>query len=345
MQLPRNVVIGSEVIDLTGEVSKSLDLKGPSLIICDNITRKVAAERVESILSENGMEPHIIEIESSDMKTVERVVDATGKYGAAFLLGVGGGKCIDMAKLAARKVGRPYLSVPTAASHDGIASSRASVKVDGVSQSIQADSPLSVIGDTRVMVKAPFRLLAAGCADIISNVTAVLDWKLANRLKGEYYSDYAGELSKMAAVLMMDRAHLIKPNLEESVRLTMKALVSSSVAMSIAGSSRPASGSEHLFSHALDNLAKKPALHGEQCGVGAIMMMYLHGGDWEGVREALETIGAPTTARKMGVSDEEVVEALSIAHAVRTNRYTILGDSGLTRKAAENIAQVTCVIG
>ena len=56
-------------------------------------------------------------------------------------------------------------------------------------------------------------------------------------------------------------------------------MISSGMAISIAGNSRPASGSEHKFSHALDMIAPKPALHGEQCGVGTIMMMYLHGGD------------------------------------------------------------------
>jgi len=344
MQLPRNVVVGPNVIDRVGDVSNSLDLKGPALIVCDKLTRTIAAERVGKILLGEGIKPHITEVESSDMETVERVMARMKKDGIAFLLGVGGGKCIDMAKIAAMKVGRPFLSVPTAASHDGIASARASVKIDGLTQSLHAEPPLSVIADTRIIVKAPFRLLAAGCADIISNLTAVLDWQLANRLKGEYLSEYAGALSRMTAELMMDRAHLIKPNLEESVRLAMKALVSSSVAMSIAGSSRPASGSEHLFSHALDQIAKKPALHGEQCGVGSIMMMYLHGGDWEKVRNALNTIGAPTTASVMGISDEEVVEALGMAHSIRPKRYTILGDSGLTDKAAEHLARTTGVI-
>jgi glycerol-1-phosphate dehydrogenase [NAD(P)+] len=344
MQLPRNVVIGPNVVDLTGDVLDSLGLKGPSLIVCDSITRGVAAERVQKIISERYTEPKIVEVESADIETVKRLTSMSEKEGIAFLMGVGGGKCIDMAKLAAMNVKRPFLSVPTAASHDGIASARASVRVDGESQSIQAESPLSVIADTRIMMKAPFRLLASGCADIISNVTAVLDWQLASRLKDEYYSDYAGELSKMTAVLMMNRAHLIKPNLEESVRLTVKALVSSSVAMSIAGSSRPASGAEHLFSHTLDNILTKPALHGEQCGVGAIMMMYLHGGDWEGVRDALSTIGAPTTANDMGINDEDIIKALTMAHRVRNDRYTILGDSGLTDKAAEHIARATGVI-
>jgi glycerol-1-phosphate dehydrogenase [NAD(P)+] len=113
--------------------------------------------------------------------------------------------------------------------------------------------------------------------------------------------------------------------------------------MSIAGSSRPASGSEHKFSHALDVKAPKPALHGEQCGVGTIMMAYLHGGDWQRIRQSLHSIGAPVDAQGLGIADQYIVEALLHAKNVRPERYTILGE-GLTRKAAEELARVTLVI-
>ena len=137
----------------------------------------------------------------------------------------------------------------------------------------------------------------------------------------------------MAAQIVMDAAGMIKPELDESARLVIKALVSSGVAMSIAGSSIPASGSEHKFSHALDGIAPEPALHGEQCGVGTIMMMYLHGGDWQQIRDALRTIGAPTTAAELGIPDQYVIDALVHASEIRPGRYTILG-AGLTWDAA-----------
>jgi glycerol-1-phosphate dehydrogenase [NAD(P)+] len=137
---------------------------------------------------------------------------------------------------------------------------------------------------------------------------------------------------------------MIKPGIEESAWYVAKALVSSGVAMSIAGSSRPASGAEHKFSHALDEIAEKPALHGEQCGVGAIMMMYLHGGDWEKIKEALVNIGAPTTTKRLGLDDDEVIRALTYAHKINPQRYTILGDNGLSHEAAENLAKITKVI-
>ena len=98
-----------------------------------------------------------------------------------------------------------------------------------------------------------------------------------------------------------------------------------------------------MFSHALDLVAPKPALHGEQCGVGAIMMAYLHGEDWEAIREALETIGAPTDARGLGIEPKYVVKALTIAHRIRPERYTVLG-RGLSRRAAERLARATQVI-
>ncbi len=116
--------------------------------------------------------------------------------------------------------------------------------------------------------------------------------------------------------------------------------------MSIAGSSRPASGSEHMFSHALDRIAPpKAALHGEQCGgVGTIMMMYLHGGNWQEIRDALKKIGgAPTNAEELGIEDKYIIEALLQAHSIRPDRYTILGN-GLTLSAAEKVARITKVI-
>ena len=91
-------------------------------------------------------------------------------------------------------------------------------------------------------------------------------------------------------------------------------------------------------------IADKPALHGEQCGVGTIMMSYLYGDDWQKIRDALKAIGAPTTAKELGIKDEYIIEALITAHKINPERYTILGESGLTREAAVRLALATGVI-
>ena len=345
MELPRSVVIGHDAILQVGEVCAKLKLGRRALVVADPTTMKVAGESAIQQLQEHKVKVEEYVIPDSNAAAVRAAEERIRKDDLDFALGVGGGKSIDVAKCASHNAGAHFVSVPTAASHDGVVSSRASILGDGGERlSLVAQTPVAVIMDTKIISESPFRLLAAGCGDIMSNLVAVRDWVLARNLRNEYYSSYAAALSEMAAKLVLENAANIKPRLEESAWFVCKALVSSGVAMSIAGSSRPASGSEHKFSHALDRIAKKPALHGEQVGVGSIMMMYLHNGDWESIRNALLAIGAPTTARAMGVADEEVVEALVHAHEINKERYTILGDEGLTSDAAERLIRITKVI-
>ncbi len=344
MELPRKVVIGHDALLEVVGVCDDLKLGKAVLIVVDENTKKIAGDAVRDLLTDGGYSVQDIIISEADVATIEEVQNAVAETKADFLIGVGGGRPIDVAKCSSTDANLPFLSVPTAASHDGIVSSRASVKSDGGRKSILAQSPMAVVMDTYVISRAPHKLLAAGCGDIISNSTAVKDWLLARNLKNEFYSSYAASLSEMTAQILIEGAESIKPKLEESAWFVAKALVSSGVAMSIAGTSRPASGSEHKLSHALDNITKTPALHGEQCGVGTIMMMYLHGGDWERIRNALLAVGAPTTARGMGIPEEDMILALTKAHEIKRERYTILGDEGLTRDAAENLARTTRVI-
>ncbi|MCK4757693.1 MAG: NAD(P)-dependent glycerol-1-phosphate dehydrogenase [Thermoplasmata archaeon] len=344
MELPREVVVGHDAIKEVSEVCKHLGLPQSAVLVCDENTKAIAGDSVKDQLEDAGYDVDVITVKSADGDTVNTVssIITEGKLG--FAMGVGGGQPIDIAKAASFNVAIPFLSIPTAASHDGIVSSRASITMDGVKKSLDAHTPLGVIADTGIIASSPHKLLAAGCGDIISNLTAVKDWKLAQRLRNEDYSSYAATLSEMVAKILIENASQIRPGLEESAWIVMKGLVSSGVSMSIAGSSRPASGSEHKFSHALDMIAEKPALHGEQCGLGTIMMMYLHGGDWEKIKEALWIIGAPTTAKAAGLSSEVVINALVKAHEIKPERYTILGYKGMTVDAAEALAKTTMVI-
>jgi len=212
---------------------------------------------------------------------------------------------------------------------------------------VQADAPLAVVADTEIISSAPFRFTAAGCGDLLANYTAVRDWQLARRLRNAEFSSSAAALSEKTAEMVIERVKEISVKDEQSAWTVLKALVSSGVAISIAGTSAPASGSEHKFSHALDRLVENSAaraLHGEQCGVGTIMMSYLYGENWRRIRETLKEIGAPTTAKELGVKDEFVIAALTLAHKINPARYTILGDSGLTSEAAERLAVATGVI-
>ncbi len=342
VKLPREIHSGPGVIKETGSICKDLKLSGRVLIASGPRTMKVAGEKVISSLQEHDFDVETIIIDAPSPDAVEAVQDRMQNMSA--VLGVGGGKVIDVAKMAATQSGSHSVSVPTAASHDGISSPRASIKSEGGNISLKAEPPMGVIADTQIISQAPFRLMASGCGDIISNYTAVLDWKLAHRLLNEDFSDSASALSLVTAEMLIKSAGDIKEGLIESAAIVVKALISSGMAISIAGNSRPASGAEHKFSHALDIIAPKPALHGEQCGVGTIMMMYLHGGDWKFIRETLKTIKAPVNAYELGIEPEYIIKALTKAHTIRKERYTILGDRGLTEAAATKLARKTGVI-
>jgi len=343
MELPRRVVVDSGAIAEIALICSDLKLEGRALILTGPTTGEVVGREVFEILDQAGYLPETLVTRASRLDEVDKAAKVAGDMGAGFIIGVGGGRSIDIAKLASLRQKIPFLSVPTAASHDGICSAQASLTVNGETTSVPAQAPLAIVADTSIISGAPPRLLSAGCGDIISNYTALLDWQLAHRLKNEEYSEYAAALSGMTAKMIVELAPTIRPGMEASARVVVKALISSSVAMSIAGSSRPASGSEHKFAHALNRIAPGKALHGEICGLGTIVMMYLHGGDWEMIRSALHHVGAPTTASELGLDEKTIIDALIEAHKIRPERYTIL-DMGLTREAAIKAAYATRIV-
>jgi glycerol-1-phosphate dehydrogenase [NAD(P)+] len=345
IRLPRAVVVGHGVLDEVVEAADEAGLTGDPLVVAGETPWTVAGEQVADAFADAGREPAHVVVDEAGIDAVDQTVDAARDAEADYLIGVGGGTPIDVAKLAGDRLDLGFVSVPTAASHDGIVSGRGSIPEGDSRHSVAARPPLAVVADTGVIADAPWRLTTAGCADIISNSTAVMDWRLAHRLRDVEYSEYAGSLSEMTAEMLVENAGEIKPGLEESAWIVVKALVSSGVAMSIAGSSRPASGAEHLFSHQLDRMVPNAALHGHQVGVGAIVTAYLQGGEqgrWQAVRDALTAIDAPTTAADLGVEAETVVEALLSAHEIR-DRYTILGD-GISEPAAREALRRTGVV-
>ena len=344
MQLPREVLIGKDVATSVGETLTRLGFRGPALVVTGHKVVSIAGGTVLESLQRAGFKSSTILVDNATTDQVTLVENEIRSKKPDIVVGVGGGKDIDIAKLSSMKASTRFLSVPTAASHDGIASPLVSMKGLDRPYSYAAHSPIAIVADISIIAKSPYPLIASGCGDVVAKYTAVRDWKLAHRIKNEYYGDYAAELALMSARLVMKNANSIRAMSDSGVRTLVEALISCGVAMSIAGTSRPCSGAEHLFSHALAMVAPKPALHGEQCGVGTIMCAYLHGAHWQLIKDVLHTIGAPTTAKELRIEPEYIVKALTMAHSIRPERYTILGESGLTKEAAERVATLTGVI-
>jgi glycerol-1-phosphate dehydrogenase [NAD(P)+] len=329
-------------------VVKLLGLDRKCLLVEDPTTQEIIGERIESELLEDSFEVdhHIIEDSSHDEAVAVTEKISIGGFG--FVVGAGGGRPIDVAKLASFNAKTPFLSFPTAVSHDGIISANASLTMEGLKKSFLAHSPLGLVADTHIIGDSPYRLLASGCGDTISNFSAVLDWKLAAKQVDEDFSKYATTLSELTAEMIMVDGEMIAEGGEEAAWTVCKALVSSGVAMSIAGTSRPASGSEHLISHTLETLTPGKALHGEQVAVGTLISLQLHGKEklLERVKDFLYTIKLPTTAGALGFDDDTMVQAVVEARHFREDRYTVLSeDGGITEKKARRACEIAGVIG
>ncbi|MGC9009073.1 MAG: NAD(P)-dependent glycerol-1-phosphate dehydrogenase [Sulfolobales archaeon] len=346
IDLMKRIVIGSGVRKDLPKHLRELGVGDPLVIISGATETYNIAKEISDILSSEKYEVHIFKVNSSSAEEVERLYSEISKdlRTVRGVIGVGGGKAIDSAKYIAWKLSANFISVPTVPSHDGIASPFTSLRGLPTIVSIRTSTPLMILADMEIMTKSPKRYLIAGVGDLVGKYTAVLDWRLAHNLLGEYYAEYAASLALHSVKHVLSSWEKIKYGTTEGYRIVVEGLISSGVAMCIAGSTRPASGSEHLFSHALDKIANYPALHGEQVGVGTIMMSYLHGKNWVRIKKILEKLGAPTTAKELGVSEDKIIEALVIAHKIRPDRYTILGRDGLSREAAERLARITGVI-
>ena len=342
MELPRQIVVGDKNIGDLGDFLNSIKkTKSISMVSGGNV-KKIVQKKIEASLARWKIKSRWHLAKTNDQKTIQDIEKKVRQSKSELVIGVGGGRSVDIAKLIGFNLNKPFVSVPTSASHDGIASPFVSVKGDKP-HSLVATAPLGVFVDVDIMKKAPKKLLASGCGDLIAKITAVRDWQLGRDKTGEYYGKYSAELASMSAqFLIKNSARFSKKGLH--VREIVEALISAGVASCIAGSSRPCSGAEHLFSHAVDKLEPGTGLHGEKCGIGTILISKLQGQNWKEIVKTLKNVGAPTTAKEIRLKPKVLAKALTIAQSLRPERYTILSEVDMTEEKALSLAKSTKVL-
>ena len=240
------------------------------------------------------------------------------------IIGFGGGKALDVAKYVAFLSRLPYISMPTSLSNDGFCSPQSSLTVGDRRQPLQSAIPFGVILDTAVCLNAPEILWHSGVGDLVSKLTAVIDWKMAFHATGTPVDDFAALLSDASVFQFLARP---KRDLE-GMTLLGTALLLNGVSMSICGSSRPASGSEHLISHALDTVSKRPRLHGLQVGVATYLISLLqdrNSGQNSGRIAALfDSTGFWRAIASDSFDRAEWLAAARIAPSIKSDFYTVL---------------------
>ncbi len=257
--------------------------------------------------------------------------------GITMAVAVGGGRVIDTVKLAAARTGVEFVSVPTAISNDGISSPVASL-VDrrGTRGSHAARMPTGIVMDTATIASAPLQSLRAGVGDLLSNLTACLDWRLADQLGHERYDAFPAMIAESAARPALELRDVTSEGAQEVIA---HGLLLSGLAMAAAGTSRPCSGAEHLVSHALDQLlGDDAALHGEQVALGTLVAAAAHRSPLLAqLQEVYERLGLPTCPEDLDLCRHQLARAMTMAPGLRTDRWTILSERCLRPGDAEEL--------
>jgi glycerol-1-phosphate dehydrogenase [NAD(P)+] len=265
------------------------------------------------------------EVGGGTLDDAVRLADAVKSGHFDAVVGLGGGKIIDCAKFAAARIGLPLVAVATNLSHDGLCSPVATLDNDAGRGSYGVPNPIAVVIDLDVIREAPVRFVRSGIGDALSNISAVADWELSNRVNGEAIDGLAAAMARQAGEAVL--RHPGGCGDDDFLQVLAEGLVLTGISMSVAGDSRPASGACHEINHAFDLLfPRRAASHGEQCGLGAAFAMHLRGAHEESayMAEVLHRHGLPVLPEEIGFTVDEFVQVVEFAPQTRPGRYTIL---------------------
>lgn len=310
-----------------------------TLVATGGGTSGALADRLAAGLADLGARVDVHRDLAGTLDESARLLALLDESPRTLVVAVGGGQPIDVAKLAACRAGVDLVAVPTVLSHDGMSSPVASLTgSDGVRRSIGARMPDGVVIDLDVVAGAPERYLRAGIGDLVSNLTAVEDWRIAHERDGEAVDEFAASIALLSAKAALDVAW---PLAGDDLAAVARGLVLSGLAMEVAGSSRPCSGAEHLVSHALDRLRGPDAgLHGEQVALGALITSTLQASpDAERLRALFRRIGLGAWPGGWDLDEDTVVEAVRLAPSTRPERRTVLDDADLSEGAVRKVVR------
>lgn len=271
--------LGEGVLDRAPALFREHFPDRKALIVADNNTWKAAGEAVDAFLREAGVacERFLFEEEEfhADYPYVERLDEALDRTGAV-IVAVGSGVINDLCKLASFHHDQSYLCVATAASVDGYSSSGAVVTRDGAKLNVETRAPRVILADVGVLAAAPKEMTAAGYADLAAKIPAGAEWMIADLFGTEPIIPAAWNVFMNDLGAMIADPEGVAAGKPEAIAALFAGLTLSGIAMQVAKSSRPASCTEHLFSHVLDmthhRYKGKFQSHGFQVAVGTLTM-------------------------------------------------------------------------
>ncbi|HUX76539.1 MAG TPA: histidinol dehydrogenase [Anaerolineae bacterium] len=248
------------------------------LLVSDQNTHAALGQRVETTLRRREWDVRTVvlnreEVIADEKRIVEVLVQANAEERT--YLAVGSGTITDITRYASYCARNIFISLPTAPSVDAYTSAGAALVTRGFKNTILCQAPVAVFADLQTLCEAPREMIAAGFGDVLGKYTSLADWQLGHLLIDEPYSPEIAQRIRRALLKCVEHAEKIGQASREGITTLMEGLFESGSCMAEFGSSRPASGAEHLLSHFWEMKrlqAHHPAiLHGTKVGVGTVL--------------------------------------------------------------------------
>ena len=320
--------IGCGLINSVEEALCANNISGKILYVSGCVVDKIYGAKIKNQIKQYGE----LKEEYVNYNTIEYAMKIAERCIATdidCIVGLGGGKVLDVCKYAAYVSKTKYLAIPTTAANDGLVSPIAVLKRnDGLPRSLGAAMPDMALIDIEVIAEGPVQNIKAGIGDTISNYMALKDWNLAEKRGKDHINTYAYLMSKNSLDALMN-VSFNEINLE-LVEILINSLLLSGIAMEFAGSSRPVSGAEHCFSHALDYFCPKKNLHGLQVALGTIAILKMIDEPYDELLKYLHNFNVVVNPSILGIDKSVFVACMQSASSMRKGRYTYLDEINLS---------------
>jgi len=308
-----------------------------ALIVSEEFLIGIYRDKIDDISSDFG-NAEIFAIKSASFDEAVFIAKKVCIEDIKVIIGIGGGRVLDTAKYAAHISKAVYICMPTSLSNDSLASPFAVLETYGKNRkTIECKIPTAIIVDTNMITNAPLDQMLSGIGDTIAKHTALFDWKLSAAKTSSRIDDFAYALSRMSYDSVY---HCDEKNMKSRVfiRILSRALVMGGLAMEIAGSSRPCSGSEHLFAHAIEEYYPDIRItHGLAVALGSIPACIFQGQDADGLLSFYRTYDISTNPQSYGITKDMFSDIWNKAGTVRPDRITILDDVKLDKIQLDEI--------
>lgn len=322
ISIPTILKIGSGTLDNIGSYLKSNNIDN-AVVYFGNGLIDLFGSKVLTSFDDAGVK--VMEYCELDSTKIEDIIELAFNIDSKVesIVGIGGGKVIDVAKYAAYLRKLPFISVPTSSSSDGFSSASASLIVNNRRTSVPAKLAYGIIVDTDVLKSAPDKFLYSGIGDLVSKITAIYDWVYEDKMGYTTVNDFAIMIAKKA-VNSFVRTPFDDIHDDLFLRELVDSLAMSGIANEIAGSSAPTSGSEHLISHALDKLLETPELHGVQVGIATYLMALVHNHRYERINKVFTDTGFWDYVCTLNLNRENYEQAIDMAPSIKPHRHVYL---------------------